>query len=217
LNGDGSFNINSFDPNLKTESSKDANLLLRHNLGRVTLTGSLFWQRVHNAIFSYVGFKQNNVSTSNFKNIDVTRQFGVELIAEAKDWPVEGLDIDANAAWINAETIRNRADPASEGVQFPRIPRWRLNGNLRYAISDALQGTLGFRYASRPNTDLDGLQQGDTYGYTSELLQIDARLNWRLREGLRLSAGVNNLTNDKAWVFHPYPQRTLLIEAGWRI
>ncbi|RVT93863.1 TonB-dependent receptor [Sphingomonas crocodyli] len=217
LNGDGSFNVNSFDPNLKAERSRDANFLLRRHLGPVTLTGSVFYQRVKNAIFSYVGFNQNGVSTSNFKNIDVTRQWGVELIAATKDWPIEGIAIDANAAMIDAETVRNRASPSSEGVQFPRIPRWRINGNIRYDLTPKLQGALGFRYASRPNTDLDGLQRGDTYGYTSELMQIDARLNWRLRDGLRLSAGVNNLTNDKAWVFHPYPQRTFTIEAGWTL
>jgi len=217
LNGDGSFNINSFDPSLKAERSHDANLLLRHHAGRVTVTGSIFYQRVKNAIFSYLGFNQNGVSTSTFKNIDLTRQYGAELIVEASDWPLEGLDIDANAAWIDAITVRNRADPASEGVQFARIPRWRLNANLRYRIDSATDLSIGGRYASRPNSDIDGLQRGDTYGYTSELLQIDAKLSHRIGDSLHLSAGVNNLTNDKAWVFHPYPQRTFVIEAGWTL
>lgn len=217
LNGDGSFNINSFDPNLKAERSRDANALLRRKLGPATITGSFFYQRVRNAIFQYLGFNQNGVSSLTFKNIDVTRQYGAELIVETRDWPVEGLDIDANAAWIDAITVRNRADPASEGVQFPRIPRWRINANLRYRIDAATDVSLGGRYASRPNSDIDGLQRGDTYGYTSELFQIDARINHRIAEGFRISAGVNNLTNDKAWVFHPYPQRTFLIEAGWRL
>ncbi|CAN5386368.1 TonB-dependent receptor [soil metagenome] len=217
LNGDGSFNLNSFDPNLKAEKSHDANLLLRHAIGPVTLTGSLFYQRVREAIFSYVGFNQNNVSTSSYKNIDVTRQYGAELIAESHDWPVTGLDVEANAAWIDAITVRNAADPLSEGVQFPRIPRWRLNGSIRYAVTPHLQSTLGFRYASRPNTDLDGFQRGDTYGYTSELFALDAKVNRRFDDGLTLSVGVNNITNDKAWVFHPYPQRTFLVEAGWSL
>ncbi|WP_083276640.1 TonB-dependent receptor [Sphingobium phenoxybenzoativorans] len=217
LNGDGSFNQNSFDPNLKAEKSRDANLLLRHHMGPVTLTGSLFYQRVRDAIFSYIGFNQNGVSTSSFKNIDLTRQYGAELIMESRNWPVEGLDMEANAAWIDAETVRNRADPLSEGVQFPRIPRWRLNGSIRYAVTPTLQSSLGFRYASRPNTDLDGLQRGDTYGYTSELFALDAKLTQRFGNGMRVSAGVNNITNDKAWVFHPYPQRSFLIEAGWTL
>lgn len=217
LNGDGTFNANSFDPNLKPERSKDANLLLRHRFGPVTLTGSAFYQRVNNTIFNFIGFNQNGVSTSNFKNIDVTRQYGFELIAETRDWLVDGLDVDGNAAWIDAVTVRNPSDPASEGVQFPRIPRWRLNGNLRYRVTPKLQGVIGVRYASRPNTDIDGYYRGDDYGYTSELFALDLRTNYDVTDRLRFSAGVNNLTNDRAWVFHPYPQRTFLIEAGVRL
>ncbi|MEO8723938.1 MAG: TonB-dependent receptor, partial [Sphingobium sp.] len=220
LNGDGTFNAASFDPNLKPERSRDANLLVRRDLGRVTLTSSLFWQRVHNAIFSYVGFNSLGFSSSSFKNIDITRQVGVELIGESHNWPLDGLDVDANAAWIDSVTVRNSGEtatkldgitPASQGVQFPRIPRWRINGNIRYALTPKVQTVLGFRYASRPNTDIDGFQRGDTYGYTSELFALDAKVNFRLNHGLRLSAGVNNITNDRAWVFHPFPQRTFLI------
>jgi len=217
LNGDGSFNMKSFDPGLKAERSHDANLLVRHGMGPVTLTGSLFYQRVDDAIFSYLGFNQNGVSSLTFKNIDRTRQIGVELIAEMHNWPIEGMDIDANGAWIDAITVRNGGDPDSEGVQFPRIPRWRLNASLRYRMTDRTDLSFGARYASRPNTDIDGRQRGDTYGYTSELLQLDARINHSLRRGIRVSAGVNNITNDKAWVFHPYPQRTFVVEAGWTL
>lgn len=217
LNGDGTFNQNSFDPNLKPERSHDANLLVRHGFGPVSITASLFYQRVKDALFNFYGFNQNGVSTSNYKNIDITRQYGAELIGQAQNWPIRGMDIDANAAWIDAITVKNTADPASQGVQFPRIPHWRLNGNLRYHVTPRLQAVVGVRYASRPNTDLDGLQRGDDYGYTSELFALDLRANFDLTERFRLSAGVNNLTNDRAWVYHPYPQRTFLIEAGIKL
>ncbi len=217
LNGDGSFNVNSFDPNLKPERSRDANFLLAHDFGWLKLTGSVFYQRVKNTIFSFVGFNQNGVTTSNYKNIDVTRQIGFELIAETRDWPLPGLDVDANAAFINSQTVRNLSNPVAEGVQFPRIPKWRINANLRYAFTDKVQGSLGMRYAGRPNTDLFGLQRGDTFGFTSELFALDARINWDVTDQLRVSAGIDNLTNDRAWVSHPYPQRTFLLEAGWRM
>ncbi len=157
------------------------------------------------------------MTTSNYKNIDVTRQIGFELIAETRDWPLPGLDVDANAAFINSQTVRNLSNPVAEGVQFPRIPKWRINANLRYAFTDKVQGSLGMRYAGRPNTDLFGLQRGDTFGFTSELFALDARINWDVTDQLRVSAGIDNLTNDRTWVFHPYPQRTFLLEAGWRM
>lgn len=217
LNGDGTFNVNSFDPNLKPERSRDANLLVAHDFGAIKLTGSAFHQRVRNTIFQFVGFNQNNVSTSNFKNIDLTRQFGFEAIAETRDWPVQGMNIEANAAYIDSKTVRNRPNPAAEGVQFPRIPKWRINANLRYAVSDSVQASLGMRYASRPNTDLFGLQRGDTFGFTSELFALDAKLNWDVTDQIRASAGVDNITNNRAWVFHPYPQRTFLVELAWKL
>lgn len=217
LNGDGSFNQDSFDPNLKPERSRDANLLVAHDFGKVKLTGSAFWQRVNDTIFSFYGFNQNGVAISNYKNIDVTRQYGLELIAEARDVGLRGLDLDANLAWIDSRTVRNDAAPAAEGVMFPRIPRWRLNANLRYQMTPRLLASLGMRYATRPNTDLFGTQRGDTFGYTSELFALDAKVNWKMTDNFRLSAGVDNLTNSKAWVYHPYPQRSFLVEAGWTL
>ncbi len=217
LNGDGTFNVNSFDPDLKPEKSKDANFLIGHDFGWLKLTGSAFYQRVRNTVFSFSGFNQNGILTSNFKNIDLTRQYGLELIAETRDWPVNGMDIDLNGALIDSKTLRNPSNTLAEGVQFPRIPRWRINGNVRYALTDTVQASLGMRYASRPNTDLFGLQRGDTFGYTSELFALDAKINWSVTDQFRVSAGVDNITNDRAWVFHPYPQRTFLVEAGWKL
>ena len=217
LNGDGSFNPDSFDPALRPESSKDANLVIGHDFGRVKLVGSAFFQRIDDTIFSFSGFNQNRVLTSSFKNIDRTRQFGFEGIIETRDWLVAGLQADLNAAYIDSRTLRNASAPAAEGVQFPRIPKWRVNANLRYDFTGTLQGSLGMRYASRPNTDLFGLQRGDTFGFTSELFAMDVRLNWQVTHQVRLSTGIDNLTNDRAWVFHPYPQRTFLVEAGWRM
>ncbi len=220
LNGDGTFNPASFDPNLKPERSKDANLLIAHDFGKLKLTGSAFFQRVSNTIFSFTGTQLVNgtaTTTSNFKNIDLTRQFGFELIAETRDWPLPGMNIDANAAYTDSKTLRNSSNAAANGVDFPRIPKWRVNANVRYAITERLQGSLGMRYASRPNTDLYGLQRGDTYGFTSELFTLDARINWNMNDHFRVSAGVDNITNDRAWVFHPYPQRTFILEAGWKL
>jgi iron complex outermembrane receptor protein len=217
LNGDGTFNVNSFDPNLKPERSHDANLLLAHDFGWLKLTGSVFYQQVRNTVFSFTGFNQNGITTSTFKNIDLTRQYGLELIAETHDWPVKGMNIDANAAYIDSKTLRNAANPLAEGVQFPRIPKWRINANVRYDVTETVQASLGVRFATRPNTDLFGLQRGDTFGFTSELFALDAKVNWHLTDQLRVSAGVDNLTDNRAWVFHPYPARTFLIEAGWKL
>ena len=201
----------SFDPNLKAEHSKDANLILRYDAGKVQLTGSAFYQMIDDAIFSFNGLNQFGTVISSYKNVDEVEQYGLELIMEAKDI-LPGLDIDANLAWISARTIKNVSNPAAEGVQFPRIPKWRSNGNIRYRIVEPLKASIGWRYASRPNSDLFGLVRGRAYGFQSEYLTFDTRLSWVVTKNVELSAGIDNLFNYKAYVAHPLPQRTFVLD-----
>lgn len=202
----------SFDPNLKPEKSVDASLILRRSFGPVRTTTSLFYQDVDDAIFSFSGLNQFGTVVSSYKNVDEVRQYGVELILEATDVLVPGLDIDANASWMSADTVRNRANPAAEGVMFPRIPEWRSNGNVRYRINDAWKVSLGWRYATRPNSDLFGLSRGDAYGFQSEYFTVDGRVSWDVTDRAQLSLGVDNLFNDQAYVAHPLPQRTFVVD-----
>jgi iron complex outermembrane receptor protein len=216
LDSNGDFDPNSFDPNLQAEKSRDANLILRRDFGAVQVTGSAFFQRVEDAIFQQQGFNQFGVIVTNFQNIDVVRQFGVEGIIETKDFLIPGLNSEINVAFIDAETIRNDSNPASEGVQFARIPKWRINGNVRYDFTESLRGSVGWRYNTRPNSDLEGLRRGDTFGYSSEQFIVDLRMSYAVSDNVEISGGIDNVNNDKAWAFHPFPQRTFLIEAKWR-
>lgn len=206
----------SFDPHLRAERSRDANLILRYGRNGTHLTGSLFYQDIDDAIFSFSGANQFGTVVNSYKNVDRVRQYGVELIFEAHD-VLPGLDIDTNVAWISAKTERNLANPAAEGAQFPRIPKWRSNGNLRYRIAEPLKLSLGWRYASRPNSDLLGQQRGDAYGFQSEYFTIDVRVSWDLTKLIQLGAGIDNLFNDKAYVAHPLPQRTFALDLKARL
>lgn len=202
----------SYDPNLKPETSRDASLILRRSFGRVRSTTSLFYQDIEDAIFSFSGLNPFGTVVSSYKNVDQVRQFGLELILEATDVLVPGLDIDANVSRIDAETVRNRANTAAEGVKFPRIPDWRSSGNVRYRVSEAVKASLGWRYASRPNSDLFGLVRGDAYGFQTEYFTLDGRVSWDITDKAQLSVGIDNLFNDQAYVSHPLPQRTFVID-----
>ncbi len=41
-------------------------------------------------------------------------------------------------------------------------------------------------------------------GYTV----VDLRANYRINRKVTISAGIDNVNNEKYWVFHPMPQRT---------
>ncbi|MBN8830898.1 MAG: TonB-dependent receptor [Sphingomonadales bacterium] len=206
----------SFDPDLRAEKSKDANLILARRFGKLRTTASLFWQDIDDAIFSFSGLNQFGTVVTSYKNVDRVRQVGVELIVEIKNL-VPGLDIDANLAWTDARTVRNASNPAAEGAQFPRIPHWRSNGNIRWQVARPVKLSVGWRLASRPNSDLFGLSRGDAYGFQSEYAFVDTRATITLSKTLELGLGVDNLLNDRAYVAHPLPQRSFVadLKARW--
>jgi iron complex outermembrane receptor protein len=198
----------SFDPDLEPERSRDANLVLGRGFGKWKLTSSLFYQDVDDAIFSFAGLDRFGAVTTSYKNIDRVRQAGVELIIEADDVWVEGLGVNLGVARIDARTVRNAANLATEDRKFPRIPDWRVNGNVEYRMARRFSASLGWRYASRPNSDLAGVVRGNAYGFQSEYVLVDARLTWRPSEHLEASLGVDNLNDDEAYVGGPLAQRT---------
>ena len=219
----GKFDEKSFDPNLRPEKSKDANFILRHEFKKARVTGSVFYQDVDDYIFSFERQEEvivNNasqwVTRNSFVNIDRVRQTGAELIVETYDWLVTGLNVDFNIAYIDDKILKNRFFPESEGTQFPRIPYWRINSQARYEFAQKWGLSGGVRYASRPNTNLEATQRGDTFGYASEQLIADARIALQVNEHTELSFGVDNINNDKAWAYHPFSQRTYLLEAKWK-
>ncbi len=212
----GALDLNSFDPNLKPERSQDANLMVRHDMGDVRLTGSVFYQHVDDLLFRQQGFNQFGIIVSSNQNIEAVRQAGIEGIVETSGWLIDGLDMDLNVAFIDAEILSNSSLPASEGKQFPRIPYWRANGSIRYAIADNIKANLGFRMNTETSNNLEHTQIGDTFGYASEQFVVDARLSWMATDDAEISFGIDNIGNDRAWAFHPFPQRTFVVEAKWR-
>lgn len=208
----GNLIATSFNPFLKPEKSYDASLLLRRAFGPVRATASLFLQDVKDAVYSFQGTLPDNTLFSGYQNVDKVRQYGVELILEGHDLLLKGLDMDANLAWMSARTRRNVADPRAVGVQFPRIPEWRANGNIRYRLAEPVRASVGWRYGSRPNSDLLGQQRGRAYGYQSDYLLFDTRLSYALTPQFELSAGIDNLFNFHAYVAHPLPQRTFVVD-----
>lgn len=211
----GVFDPNSFDPNLHPESSKDANFILRHELNKARITGSIFYQDVDDYIFSFEHINPAGAKLTSFVNIDHVRQTGAELIIETFEW-LPKLNMDLNIAYIDDKVLKNSWLPESEGKQFPRIPYWRINSQARYQLASDWRLSGGVRYNSRPYTNLENTQFGDTYGYASEQLIADVRLSWQANEQTEFSVGIDNINDDKAWAFHPFPQRTYLLEMKWK-
>jgi len=205
----------SFDPGLKPERSRDANLQLARSFGGVRITASAFYQDVDDAIYFFPGFDRFGVTTTSYKSIDEVRQTGIELALQSTDFLFDGLELNLGIARLDARTVRNPAAIATEDEKLPRIPDWRVNGQLQYRLARRFAASLGWRYGSQPASDLAG-QRGDAYGFQSDYLLLDARLTWRPSDSLEASLGIDNVNDDAAFVGSPLAQRTGFAEVRLR-
>lgn len=213
LDNQGNFSA-GFDPDLETEEGFAKNLMLRRFFDRATVTMNLWESDVDNTIFRQTDI---HTGTSSFQNIERVRSRGVELVAAVDNTGVQGLTVDFNLSWTEARILENTAVPASEGSQFPRVPEWRANAFADYRVTDRLRVSGGARYSSDPYDTLDN-SDGDLegFGYTDGYLVFDARASMDLSDGLTLSGGIDNITDERYYVYHSYPGRTFFIELAWK-
>jgi iron complex outermembrane recepter protein len=216
----GSFNgislVNN-DPNLKPENDLSRELSAEWYRPNGVARFTLFRSDTRDTLFSQTDTTVFP-NVTNVQNVDLVRTRGAETSYDGMGVFVPWLDLSANAAYTQATTVRNHRNPASEGKQFYRIPRWRANVVATVHASDALAVTLAGRYSGRQYNTLDHSDiHPDTFGGASDFLTFDAKVSWAVSAHVELSAGVDNLTNRRYYVYYPYPSRTWLAEAKFRL
>jgi iron complex outermembrane receptor protein len=123
------------------------------------------------------------------------------------------VDVEANTTITDATITKDALQPSLVGKVFPRMPKVRMGLFGIYHVNHSLMASLGARYVSDEFSDLNnGDRVKHVYGAIDPYLFLDAKLAYRLRSGDRLSFGIDNLTNKKAFVYHPWPARTFFAE-----
>lgn len=207
-------------PNLKTEQvisgefsaeRRFANGLIRASLFHETKLDALVSQTAINgaAIPFGTGTCTATAGCSFIQNVDHVRTNGIELSSVWENALIDGLDLLANATLTDAEILRNDLAPATQGNKPLRIPKQQYKLAATYHQTQNLTYSLGARYSGRQYNTLDNSDNNpDTFGGTSKFFFVDVKVNYKLADRFTASVGVDNLNNYKAYVFHPYPQRT---------
>jgi len=123
---------------------------------------------------------------------------------------ISGLDIRANATWTDAKVLQDDAAPVYVGKNAPRIPKQLYKAVATYRVNDDFTLSVGARYSGRQFINLDNSDVNpDTYRAASQFFLMDVKANYKFADRWMASVGVDNLTNYKAYVSHPLPQRTV--------
>ena len=212
---------------LKAENGMHHNFMIEYGIPKGYLRINVFRDDIKNAI-NRVQTTLNGISTRATQNIGTTSTTGVEFVYNQKRIARTPIDFMLNFTWMDAkvedgpEVIdKTNGNYSLTGKRIIRLPHYRLNFFSTYHITRAWDFNVGGRFTSDSFNDLDNGDKGKqhVYGAQSDFFFLDLKTNYRFKfkNGIktRLSAGITNVNNMQAYVHHPYPQRTFLVEAAF--
>ena len=138
---------------------------------------------------------------------------GIELGVAAK--LAEGLELDANYAYIDSEMLENVSDPLSVGKRLTDSPK-NIAGIGLTAQQGAWSGSLSARYVSHifwtaQNTDVVEGVPGSYDGHT----MVNAKLGYEFSKGMKGAVAINNLLNKEIYSYFLLPHRNVTAEMGF--
>jgi iron complex outermembrane receptor protein len=219
--------FSSPDPHLKPDNDLATELRVARTFSRGRAQVALFQDDVHDAIISqFLPLVPNSTTLYSYlANVDHVRARGVELNLDENDVLVRGLGLSASATYLDARTLAlsGRASataPAGSAIGkfLPNIPQWRATFLGTYRVTTPLSVSLAGRYSSKLYTTLDNADVNpNTYQGFGEWFVMDARASYRINTHWSAALGVDNMLNRKYFLFHPFPQRTLVASAKYGI
>ena len=203
-------------PALKPEIDQATDLTLNRRLSHGHWRISLFEDRIADSLYSQTDITVTPTVTS-VQNIDRMRSRGIEGEISLTDVWTSGLDLQASLAFNDAKTLDDRQYPLANGKYFPRIPKIRASVFADYRFAPQWDASLGIRHSGRQYGSLDNSDYVDSYGAVSSFTVADAKLRWKFSPGWSAALGVDNLTDEHYWVYHPYAGRTWFGELRWEL
>jgi iron complex outermembrane receptor protein len=200
-------------PDLKPEHARSAELAIERTDAKGSIRLSLFNEVVTNALISQTGTISvvggGTLTASFVQNVDRTRARGVELAVVRNDL-IPRVDLSGSVTYADATTRADPAFPAAVGKLIPTVPRWKANAVATWRPADGVSLSAAARYSSRMYGQLDNKDVvGNTYQGFYKFFVVDLRAQFVVAKKYVLGLGVDNVNNDKYFLFHPFPQRSV--------
>jgi iron complex outermembrane receptor protein len=204
---------------LKPERVRSGELALEHAIDGGSLRVSLFQENTRDALIAQTQMLADfPVPVSFVNNVGEVRNRGIEFAAQKTDALVSGLDLGASLTFVDSTILSNdgfasSAGTTSTGKHAPNVPRWRANAVATWRPNTAWAFTLAGRYSGKQYSTLDNTDNtSNVFGAFDRFLVFDARVHYQIDERWSAALGIDNLTNEKYFLFHPFPQRTVVAD-----
>ena len=206
-------------PNLKPERASSYELAAERTTGSGRVRLSLFEEDITSALLSQSAplLPGSNALFSFVQNVDRTQVRGVEFLIDQYDVFVPGLELMASLTAADGRIRQDNAFAAAVGKFIPGVPKLKANAMATYRPDDKWSFTVGARYSDRSFGTIDNSDiVSQTYQGFAGYFVVDTRVKYQVADNWSISAGIDNLNNDKYFLFHPFPQRTAIVEIHFR-
>jgi iron complex outermembrane receptor protein len=197
-------------PDLRPERALSEELAIEHHDAHGNVRLSLFNESIEDALISQSGPLNGTATIATFvQNVDRTRARGVELALLCINVASAPIDVSGSVTYTDATTRKDTAFPAAVGKLLPSVPHWKATAIVTWRPTGAIALTTAARYAGRNYGSLDNSDAvGNTYQGFYKYFVVDLRAAFRITDHYRFAIGVDNVNNDKYFLFHPFPQRS---------
>ncbi len=204
-------------PDLEPERDLAGELAIEHSLGGGSLRVSLFQENTRDALISQTstlaGFP---VPVTFVVNVGEVRNRGVEIAGQQTDLGLRGFDVAGSVTFVDSAILSNdafasSAGTTSQGRHAPYVPRWRATLVATYRPAERWALTAAARYSGRMYSTVDNTDTtSDVFGAFDSFTVIDIRLHCDITGHLSAALGVDNVNDRKYFLYHPFPQRTVV-------
>ncbi|HEY0180649.1 MAG TPA: TonB-dependent receptor [Dokdonella sp.] len=206
-------------PDLKAERATSGELAFEHELDGGELRVALFREDTRDALVAQTSTLDGApVPVSFVQNVGKIRNRGVELAARKGDLLVRGLELSGSVTFVDSTIV---SDPGfvgtngstATGKHAPNVPRWRASAVATYRPDARWSLTLAGRYSGTQYSTLDNADAvAHVFGAFDRFLVFDARVRCALDAHWSAALGIDNLGDEKYFLYHPFPARTLVAE-----
>ncbi|HTK13075.1 MAG TPA: TonB-dependent receptor [Xanthobacteraceae bacterium] len=213
-------NIVTPNPNLQPEKAYSSELAVERKFSDGHIRLSLFNEYLRNALLSQAGTIAPDPVTlyTSFTNVDAVRNRGIELAWQKSNVAFDSVDLFGSVTYVDSRilsdpTFKSTTGTTAVGKHAPYVPAWRTTLGMTYRATDALAMTVAARYQSKIYGTLDNTDTvRNVFQAFDPFFVVDTRLQYKVSDHGTISAGIDNLNNAKYTLFHPFPQRTYVIE-----
>jgi iron complex outermembrane receptor protein len=206
-------------PNLAPERALATELAVERRFTDGKLRFSLFQDGTRDALISQTGVVAGTTTPTAFvSNVDHVRVRGFEfawlkanILIPRVEW--FGSVTYADSVILSDPSFIGTNGSAAVGKRVPNVPLWRSTFGATYRPDENWAWTVAGRYQSKTYATLDNTDYvQNVFQAFDPFFVFDTRLHFKATKNASLEFGIDNITNATYHLFHPFPQRTYVLQ-----